>query len=137
MLKLRYHWKLFHAKDRNAAHQIYTGMRAEFLRGNEGYIHEVFNLCCKYDRMDLWHGRCPEKVNPLTRIRKLVEEYHLKKDLEAEKKVNCIYRRPAGCKDKKYIFDERLKQPGRFQNTEHRRVFIYSWIKGIFLTELY
>ena len=103
-------------------------MRAEFLRGNEGYIHEVFNLCCKYERMDLWHGRCAEKVNPLSRIRKIVEAYHWKKDMEAATKVNCIYRRMAECKDKKHTFDERLKEPGRFQNTEHRRVFIYSWL---------
>ena len=33
-----------------------------------------------------------------------------------------------GVKEKKHTFDERLKEPGRFQNTEHRRVFIYTWL---------
>ena len=86
-------------------------MRAEFLRGNEGYIHEVFNLCCKYERMDLWHGRCAEKVNPLSRIRKIVEAFRLKKDMEAAIKVNCINRRMEGCKDKNHVFNERRKEP--------------------------
>ena len=48
MLKLRYHWKLQHAEERNAAQLIYRGMRDEFFIGNEGYIHEVVILCCKY-----------------------------------------------------------------------------------------
>merc|ERR1712066_689944 len=124
MLKLRYHWKLYHAKDRNSAHKIYKGMRDEFLRGNEGYIHEVFNLCCKYGRMDLWQGRCPDKVNPLARIRRIVEEYQLKKDLEVAKKVNCIYTsNMVRDKDKAHKLDERLKEPGRFHSTKYRRVF--------------
>ena len=53
-LKLRYFWKIHHADNSNAAHQMYKGIRENFLTGNEGYIHEIFNLCCKYGRMNLW-----------------------------------------------------------------------------------
>ena len=46
-LKLRYFWKLHHAEDKNVAHQIYKGLREEFLRGKEGYIHKT-NLCAYF-----------------------------------------------------------------------------------------
>ena len=128
MLKLRYFWKLHHAKERNEAHQIYKGLREEFLRGKEGYIHEIFNLCCKYGRIDLWHGICPKKINPLARIRKIIRPYHLKKDVEAVKNLNCVYRAMMMVKMKKYTFEERLRDPERFQSTDHRRVFLYSWL---------
>ena len=128
MLKLRYYWKLHHAGERNAAHQVYKQLREEFLRGNEGYVHEVFNLCCKYGIMELWQGQCPKKVNPLSRIRKVVEAYHLNRDMEEAKKANCIYRKAMKLKMKKYMFEERLKEPGRFKSTVHRKAFLYAWL---------
>ena len=45
MLKLRYFWRLHHSSDKNIALQIYVGLRKNFLLGNAGYVHEVFNLC--------------------------------------------------------------------------------------------
>ena len=110
MLKLRYFWKIQHATDKNLAHRIYTEMRKNLLAGNEGYIHEVFNLCCKFGRMDLWHGQCPKKVNPLVRIRKIVEQYHLKKDEEAAGKVNCMFTKITSFKAKMYSFDDKSRQ---------------------------
>ena len=126
MLKLRYLWKIQHGVDKNLTHGVYLEIRKNFLAGNEGYIHEVFNLCCKYGRMDLWHGQCPEKVNPLLRIRRIVEQYHLKRDEDAERKVKCIYTQSTTLKAKNYRFDERLTQLGRFHTTEHRSVFLYA-----------
>ena len=124
-LKLRYFWKLHRAKNNNAAHQIYKGLREKFLQGNQGFVHEIFNLCSKYNRMDIWHGLCPDKVNPLLRIKKIVETYHLKKDEEVAKEVKCIYTALTIFKAKKYKFDERITDFGKFKNTEHRRVFLY------------
>ena len=129
MLKLRYFWRLQKMTNKNAAHQVYLGIRENFLRGNQGYIHEVFNLCCKYDRMDIWHGLCPDKVNPLERIRKIVELHHLKKDIEVARKVKCLYTDMSTFMEKKYKFEERLKPIGQFKNTEHRRVFIYAMLE--------
>ena len=97
-----------------------------FLKTEEGYIHEVFNLCCKYESMDLWHGKCPPKENPMSRIRNIVERYHLKRDEEATRRNKCIYAEMATLKKKRYIFEERFKMIGRFQSTEHRRVFMHT-----------
>ena len=129
MLKLRYFWRLQKTKNKNAAHQVYLGIRQNFLKGNQGCIHEVFNLCCKYSRMDIWHGLCPEKENPLMRIKKIVELYHLKKDVEVARKVNCIYTEMTTFMEKKYTFEEKLKRIGQFENTDHRRVFIYAMLE--------
>ena len=126
ILKLRYFWKLHHAEEQNVAHQIYLGLRENFLRGNEGYIHEIFNLCCKYGRMDFWHGKCPGKMNPLTRISKIVEEYHVKRDTKTERKTDCIYTGMMNLKEKKYTFEEKFTEPGRFQSTEHRGVYLHA-----------
>ena len=130
MLKLRYFWKIEHATERKVTHQVYKGLRKNFLKGNQGYIHEVFNLCCKYGRMDLWHGQCPKKVNPMLRIRKIVEEYHLSRDLETARKVDCIYTKTIDLKIKKYKFDERLTKLGTFQTTVHRRVFLHAILES-------
>ena len=128
MLKLRYFWKLQHAKENNAVHQVYLKLRRNFLKGKEGYMHEVFNICCKYGRMDLWHGKCPAKENPMSRIRNIVELYHLKRDQEATRKNSCIYAGMVNLKEKRYNFEERLKTIGRFQTTEHRRVLMYTML---------
>ena len=62
MLKLRYFWKLHHNQKDNIAHVVYKGLRKNFLRGSVGFVHEIFNICCKYDRMDLWHGTVSNNV---------------------------------------------------------------------------
>ena len=54
----------------NIAHKVYSGLRKNFLSGAVGYVHEIFNICCKYDRMDIWHGICPQKINP--RIKRII-----------------------------------------------------------------
>ena len=71
---------------------------------------------------------CPVKVNPLERIKKIVQEYHWMKDTEAGRKATCIYRKTEWHRKKEFKFDERLQIPGRFQSTQHRRVFLYSWL---------
>ena len=130
MLKLRYYWKLQHTGRDNIAHEVLKGLRKNFLRGAVGYVHEIFNICCKYDRMDIWHGNgakiIPHKVNPLARIKKMVEAYHLKKDIETAQKSTCAYTAMKIFKEKRYSFESWLKQVGRFHSTAHRRTFLYS-----------
>ena len=129
MLKLRYFWKLQHMQKENIAHKVYLGLRKNFLSGAVGYVNEIFNICCKYERMDIWHGICPsnvtQKINPLA-IRKMVEQYHLKKDLETAQKKSCVYTALKVFKGKKYRFESWLQHMGRFPSTDHRRTFIYS-----------
>ena len=79
--------------------------------------------------MDIWHGLCPKKVNPLVRIKKIVEMHQMKKDVEVARKVKCVYTEMTVFNEKKYTFEERLKRMGQFKNTEHRRVFIYAMLE--------
>ena len=125
MLKLRYFWKVHHAEKNNITYQIYLEIRENFLRGNEGFVHEVFNLCCKYKIMDLWHGKCPMGINPLNSIRKIVESYHLGKDEVAVQKIECMYRKMKIPGIKKYQIEQRLTEVGRFQSSEHRGQFLH------------
>ena len=128
ILKLRYFWKLMHLGKDNVAHLLYEEMRKKFLEGAVGYVHEIFNICCKYACMDIWHGRCPRKVNPYARIRRIVEGYHLQEDLEVIRRSTCAYAALRQFKEKKYNIEPRLRGVGRFQSTKHRRVFLYAML---------
>ena len=128
ILKLRYFWKLMHLGKDNVAHLLYEEMRKKFLEGAVGYVHEIFNICCKYACMDIWHGRCPRKVNPYARIRRIVEAYHLQEDLEVIRGSTCAYAALRQFKEKKYNIEPRLRGVGRFQSTKHRRVFLYAML---------
>ena len=66
----------------------------------------------------------------MLRIRNIVEDYHLKNDEEAARRVNCIYTRITVLKAKKYEIDERLKKLGIFQNTVHRSVFLHALLES-------
>ena len=66
------------------------------------------------------------KVNPFTMIRRLVEEYHFKRDLQTAQETNCAYTALKSLKGKTYRFESWLKQIGRFPSTTHRQTFLYS-----------
>ena len=59
LLKLRYFWKLSHSQKKSIAKLVYLHVRQRFLGSNKGFVHEVFNLCCKYGDINLWHGVYP------------------------------------------------------------------------------
>ena len=126
MLKLRYFWKLHHNKTDNLAHLVYKVLRKNFLQAAVGFVHEIFNICCKYSRMDIWHGQCPKNINPLVRINSIVESYHLKKDVETARRTNSAYTALKVFKEKRYSLEPWLMDIGRFPSTKHRRVFLYS-----------
>ena len=126
ILKLRYFWRLMQAGDENIAHVVYKESRQKFLEGSESYIHEIFNTCCKYGSMGIWHGQCPKKVNPLARIKRIVEAYHLQRDLGILRRSNCAYSTLRTFKDRKYSLEPWLQGMGRFASTKHRRMFLYA-----------
>ena len=43
------------AGEDNVAHVVYKEIR-KFLEGASGYVHEIFNIYCKYGSVDIWHG---------------------------------------------------------------------------------
>ena len=108
------------------AHILYKEMRKKFLEGAVGYIHEIFNICCKYGCMGISHGKCPSTINPLARIKRIVEQHHLKRDLGILQRSNCAYNALKPFKMKKYTFEPRLSGMGRFPSTKHRRMFLYA-----------
>ena len=147
MLKLRYFWKLHHSSKENLANRIYKYKRENFLQSNVGFVHEVFDLCCKFGRMDLWHGVCPNKTNPYTMIKKIVEAYYYRRDIETAQKSQCAYTsltvlfnrgnlQTTTFPKEMYKLDSRLKEIGRFRNSEHRRLFLYAFLDtGAYIRE--
>ena len=78
----------------------------------------------------VWNGVINRKENPLARIRREIVAYTLKKDLEAAKKIDCIYTSLCliGKKyGKKYRFNNFFVKFGNFKNTELRRFFLFSF----------
>ena len=123
---MRYFWKLMHGRKDNVTYKVYTETRKNFLAGAQGYIHEIYNICCKHDRMDIWHWTCPQNINSLSRIKKIIEAHHLKKDLAKLGGSNCAYSTLRIFKDEKYILEPWLRGIGRFPSTKHRRMFMYA-----------
>ena len=81
--------------------------------------------------MWVWHGTISSKLNPLSQIKSHVVKYHLKNDLETSSGSNCIY--ASQCLStkkygKKYQLVNFLRQCGFFENAEHRRFFLYSFL---------
>ena len=82
LLKLRYFWKLSHGDKHNIAYRLYNCRRRNFLLANKGFTYEVFNLCCKYNAINFWHGKIQGFTNPNIYIKKQVLKFNLKVDLE-------------------------------------------------------
>ena len=131
ILKLRYFWKLTHSEKNSFALEIYKYRRASFLESDVGYVHEIFNLCCEYDMMWVWHGTISSKINPLTQIKKQIVQHHLRRDLQTALGHDCIYTSlhlSLNQKTRKYKLNRLLHRLGFFQDTQHRRFFLYSFL---------
>ena len=126
MLKLRYFWRLQHTKEEKDAKKVYLELRERLLYSNVGYIHEIFNLCCKYGLMDVWHGHCPIKTSPHPRIKRVVVAYHLQKDKEIARNTKSVYTGLINYKSKRYVLDPTLTWLGRFESSRHRSTFLYA-----------
>ena len=91
LLKLRYFWKLAHVKDQSVAHRVYNLRREQFLSIKNGFVHEVFNLCCKYNVIDFWHGKLNGLTNPSTYIKGKILTFSLKNDLKISRNRSCAF----------------------------------------------
>ena len=47
LLKLRYFWKLLKSDKKSLSGFVFKFRRQRFLNSDKGFLHEVFNLCCK------------------------------------------------------------------------------------------
>ena len=91
LLKLRYFWRISHGDENNIAFKVYNKRRKNFLSVRKGFIHEVFNLCCKYNVIDFWHGKLPIGVDPNHFIKKKVDKYNLSRELEIARKKSYAF----------------------------------------------
>ena len=126
ILKLRYFWRLQHSGEEKDAKKVYLELRERLLHSNIGYVHEIFNICCKYGLMGIWHGICPIKTNPHSMIKQVIESYHLQKDKAVARGTNSVYTGLVDYKAKIYEMDSRLSRLGIFESSKHRSTFIYA-----------
>ena len=89
LLKLRYFWKKFDLENttQDISSKIISYRKKFFLGTSNGFIHEIFNLCCKYKLMDLWHGNLSDGRIIANKVR----VYNLASDLEFGRKFPCCF----------------------------------------------
>ena len=106
---------------------VYDIRRKEFLRSNKGFIHEVLNLCCKYNAIDIWNGTCRRKGNPMLWIKKIVCDFNLSSDLSVGRKTACSFSaqflKNPFIYQKKYQILEPFRKLGQFHSTDARKRF--------------
>ena len=88
-LKLRYYWRALHSPPENIKNRILSYRKRNLLSFNKGFGHQVFNICCKYNAMNIWHGIVPEYLNPLQSIKRIILSANLRKDLEIGRTHTC------------------------------------------------
>ena len=91
LLKLRYFWKKYDTenKHQDISSKIISYRKKFFLSTSNGFIHEIFNLCCKYKLMDLWHGKLSDLSGKI--ISDKILAYNLASDLEKGRKFPCSF----------------------------------------------
>ena len=128
LLKLRYFWRISHGDENNIAVKIYNKRRKHFLATKLGFIHEVFNLCCKYNVIDFWHGKLPRTVNPNYFIKNKVKKYHLTRELQIGRSKSCgftdVYLQNKFLYQEDFQLVEPLKTFDFFSSTRARSLMI-------------
>ena len=92
MLKLRYFWKLTHSNDPCITSRVFKHRKRTFLSTKNGFIHEVFNLCCKYDAINIWNGKLEGLTNPTSYIKNKILIFNLANDLDVGRRRHCAFR---------------------------------------------
>ena len=111
------------------AHVVYKEIMRKFLEGAVGHIHEIFIICCNYGTMGIWQAKCPMKINPLARIKRIVEAHQqLQIDLGILRRSNCACSALRIFTEKKYTLEQWLNGMGRVASTRHRQVFFYTML---------
>ena len=88
ILKLRYFWRVSHTPTATIVKRILTYRKRNLLTFLKGIGHQVFNICCKYNAIDIWNGLAPKKMNPLHNIKRIITAANLGKDIQIAR--NCI-----------------------------------------------
>ena len=94
-------------------------------------MHEVFNICCKYNYINGWHGICKDKTSPLSEIKRVVEKWCFHKDLEVGWKTDCLFsslflRRSQTSNNKGYKMEPLFNILGLFPSAVGRSLFLFA-----------
>ena len=113
--------------EHNLAVLVYRYKRDFFFETDSGFLHEVFTICCKLNCLDIWNGFCAPKENPLSKIKRIVEQYYLTKDIAVARASKSLYSllfiSLVPLQQKRYVFEPYLTNIGRFKNANYRSSF--------------
>ena len=91
IMKLRYYWKLLHSPTETVTHQILKYRKTNLLEFPKSLSMDAFNICTKYNVIQIWHGLAAGKLNPLHSIKKTITSQNLRKDLEVGRTRKCSF----------------------------------------------
>ena len=91
LLQLRYFWKLSHSDETNIAFRVFDIRKKRFFGSKHGFLHNILNLCCKYDIINVWNGNLGFNLRPKMFIKKIVHAYNFKKDFNSCRKKSCCF----------------------------------------------
>ena len=80
-----------HSSPETIKNKILCYRKRNFLTFHKGFGHQVFNICCKYNAINIWHGIVPEKLNPLHSIKKIIIAANLGNDLQIGRVHTCSF----------------------------------------------
>ena len=80
-----------HSAPDTIKNRIVRYRKRNLLNFNKGFGHQVFNICFKYNAINIWHGIVPEKLNPLRSIKKIILTKNLRNDLEIGRIHTCSF----------------------------------------------
>ena len=66
-------------------------LREHFFITKNGFINGIFNVCCKYNVIDFWHGKLKGLTNPTSFIKDKILSFSLKNDLSIGRKRSCAF----------------------------------------------
>ena len=139
ILKLRYFWKITHDTNKSTVSQIYEYNRKNLDQYKVGYTREIFEICKKYNRIDIWEGNLINSraggnlwtnISPLNEIKRIITQHHFSRDLGKGKQTNSpystlyLYGRMQG----NYKIENFLNQIGFFKDAQHRSRFLYAFL---------
>ena len=128
LLKLRYFWKLFHSDETNIAYRVFEIRKKRFLGTKYGFLHEILNLCCKYNIIGVWNGNLGYTMRPKLFLKKAVLAYNFKKDFNVGRLKPCgfadIYLKDTFLDEKSYQLVEPLKKFNFFSSVGARSLII-------------
>ena len=135
ILKLRYFWKMINGPASTLSTSILRYRRKKPLDFNIGFTRDVFNICIKYDLMQIWNGLAPQnalnpnlKLNPLHYIKRVITVFNLRKDLEHARTRDCCFSKfyllNPFTYQKEYQIVEPFRQANCFSSSDNRKHYV-------------